>query len=42
MLEALGDIIVANSLMKDQRTGHYSVSPIDINYKYGVKLVFLT
>jgi len=33
MLEALTDIIIANSLMKDSRTGHYSVSPIDINYK---------
>jgi len=33
MLEALGDILVANRLMKDSRVGQYSVSPIDVNYK---------
>jgi hypothetical protein len=33
MLEALTDIQIAASLMKDTRAGHYSVSPIDVNYK---------
>jgi len=32
-LEAVSDIIVANRLMKDNRVGKYSVSPIDVNYK---------
>jgi len=33
MLEALKDILIANKFMKNNRTGSYSVSPIDINYK---------
>ena len=36
-LEALSDIIVANRLMKDNRVGKYSVSPIDVNYKFKKK-----
>lgn len=34
-VQALSDIIVANKLMRDTRVGNYSVSPIDVNYRYG-------